>query len=282
MKLQYLGTAAAEGWPAPFCNCKNCKAARLQKGKNMRSRPQVLINNDLMMDYGPDTFSHSLQYGLELDLVKTVLLTHSHSDHFHPLDLILRSVPYAFDQSKEAMHLFGNEKCHSMYEELLVHPEAPEHLKDYVSFTTAQAFSPFHSGRYHILPLKAIHDPRENCLLYAVSDEEGKTIFYGNDTGSICPETWDAISSMYFDLVSLDCTMGTASACSSHLNLEECFKVKEKMIRTGCADSSTIFVITHFSHGCCPLHDELSALAAAEGFLTAYDGMVVQLSSMPG
>ena len=248
----------------------------------MRSRPQVLINDDLMMDYGPDTFSHSLQYGLELDLVRTVLLTHSHSDHFHPLDLILRSEPYAFGQSKEVMHLFGNEKCCWMYEELLVHPEAPEHLKDYVSFTTARAFSPFFSGRYHILPLKAVHDPRENCLLYAVSDECGKTIFYGNDTGSICPETWDAISSLHFDLVSLDCTMGTAPACSSHLNLEECFKIKEKMLLSGCADNSTIFVVTHFSHGCCPLHEELSALAATEGFLTAYDGLVIQLSSLPG
>lgn len=282
MKLQYLGTAAAEGWPAPFCHCERCRAARFQKGKNIRSRPQVLINNDLMMDYGPDTFSHSLQYGLELDLVKTILLTHSHSDHFHPLDLILRSEPYAYGQDQDAMHLYGNEKCHQMYEELLAHPEAPEHLKDYVAFTTAHAFSPFRSGRYRILPLKAVHDPRENCLLYAVSDENGKTIFYGNDTGSVCPETWDAISALHFDLVSLDCTMGTASACPSHLNLEECFKIKEKMLQAGCADSSTVFVVTHFSHGCCPLHEELSALAAAEGFVAAYDGLVIQLPSLPG
>ncbi len=28
MKLQYLGTAAAEGIPALFCNCPVCTAAR--------------------------------------------------------------------------------------------------------------------------------------------------------------------------------------------------------------------------------------------------------------
>ena len=77
MKLLYLGTAAAEGWPAPFCQCDNCKAARIKKGKNIRSRPQVLINDDLLMDYGPDTFCHSLQYDLNLDLVKTVLRLHT-------------------------------------------------------------------------------------------------------------------------------------------------------------------------------------------------------------
>lgn len=33
MKLLYLGTAAAEGWPAPFCQCDNCKAARIKREK---------------------------------------------------------------------------------------------------------------------------------------------------------------------------------------------------------------------------------------------------------
>ena len=27
MKVRFLGTAAAEGWPAVFCNCENCKKA---------------------------------------------------------------------------------------------------------------------------------------------------------------------------------------------------------------------------------------------------------------
>ena len=103
MKFQYLGTAAAEGWPAPFCQCSNCKNARIMRGKNLRSRPQVLINDDLLMDYGPDTFYHSIHYGLELDLVKTVLLTHSHSDHFYPLQLILRAAPYAYTEMKNAV-----------------------------------------------------------------------------------------------------------------------------------------------------------------------------------
>ncbi|MFG6367551.1 MAG: hypothetical protein K1W16_03845 [Lachnospiraceae bacterium] len=277
MKLLYLGTAAAEGWPAPFCHCDNCKAARVKKGKNIRSRPQVLINDDLLMDYGPDTFSHSLQYNLNLDLVKTVLLTHSHSDHFYPLDLILRAAPYAYGQDIEAMHLFGNEKCHQMYEELLVHSEAPEHLSDFVTFSKVHAFSPFTSGKYKILPLKAVHDSRENCLLYAVTDDCGKTIFYGNDTGALCPETWEAIRQLHFNLVSLDCTMGTGATYIGHLNLDACFAIRQQMLQVGCADNNTTFVITHFSHGCCPLYDELSILASAEGFVTAYDGLCITI-----
>ncbi len=38
MKLKYLGTAAAEGIPALFCNCKHCASARELSGKNIRTR----------------------------------------------------------------------------------------------------------------------------------------------------------------------------------------------------------------------------------------------------
>ena len=71
--------------------------------------------------------------------------------------------------------------------------------------------------------------------------------------------------------------MGTGGAYAGHLNLEECFAIREQMLQTGCADNATTFVVTHFSHGCCPLHDELSALAAGGGFVTAYDGFSVMV-----
>ena len=31
MEIKYLGTAAAEGWPAVFCTCEACKRARVFK-----------------------------------------------------------------------------------------------------------------------------------------------------------------------------------------------------------------------------------------------------------
>ncbi|MCC8102350.1 MAG: hypothetical protein LIP11_08895 [Clostridiales bacterium] len=277
MKIQYLGTAAAEGWPAPFCRCEKCNAARVQKGKNIRSRSQMLVNNDLLIDFGPDTFYHSLLYGIQMDELRTVLLTHSHTDHFHPADLYLRAIPYAYGQSAEALHVFGNEKCETMYCAAALHHEAPDHFESFVRFHPAKAFQSFCSGDYEILPLKAIHDPRENCLLYAVKGSDQKTIFYGNDTGSVCEETWTAIKNWYFDLVSLDCTMGNQPSCATHLGLEDAALIREKMLENGNADSNTVFVITHFSHGCTPLHEEMSALGREKGFLTAYDGMELNL-----
>ncbi len=51
MKIQYFGTAAAEGSPALFCNCTICEEAKETKGKNIRTRSQMLINDDQLIDF---------------------------------------------------------------------------------------------------------------------------------------------------------------------------------------------------------------------------------------
>ena len=50
MKIRYLGTAAAEGWPALFCSCPICTHARTQGGKNLRTRTQAILDGELLID----------------------------------------------------------------------------------------------------------------------------------------------------------------------------------------------------------------------------------------
>ena len=63
MELTYLGTAAAEGFPAMFCNCAHCREARALGGKNIRTRSQALVNDDLLIDFPADTYMHFLNNG---------------------------------------------------------------------------------------------------------------------------------------------------------------------------------------------------------------------------
>lgn len=44
MEIQYLGTAAAEGWPALFCDCEICRKARKTGGKELRTRTQSTVD----------------------------------------------------------------------------------------------------------------------------------------------------------------------------------------------------------------------------------------------
>lgn len=92
MKIRFLGTAAAEGFPALFCNCKYCKEARRLGGKNLRTRSQSLINDDLLIDIPADTLSHFLTGDIRGDRIKYLLITHSHSDHFYPTNLSPRKL----------------------------------------------------------------------------------------------------------------------------------------------------------------------------------------------
>ena len=81
MKIKYLGTAAAEGIPALFCDCENCKRARKLGGRNIRTRSQALVDDALLIDFPPDTYMHFILHNIPLSKIKSCIITHSHYDH---------------------------------------------------------------------------------------------------------------------------------------------------------------------------------------------------------
>jgi hypothetical protein len=84
MVLQYLGTAAAEGWPGLFCACEHCEIARTRGGRNIRTRSQAIVfaeksgegdpDQRLLVDFPPDTYHHVLAHGLRLDKVGHLII----------------------------------------------------------------------------------------------------------------------------------------------------------------------------------------------------------------
>ena len=86
MKLMFLGTAAAEGIPALWCECEYCVKAAKIGGKEIRHRTGYWLDDDTVIDFGPDFYSQSLTYGIDLRQMKRVLFTHAHEDHMSPLE----------------------------------------------------------------------------------------------------------------------------------------------------------------------------------------------------
>ena len=74
MKFRYLGTAASEGWPALFCNCEYCLKAKKLGGKNLRTRSQAIVNDDMLIDFPGDTFAHMLATGMDFSKVRWCLV----------------------------------------------------------------------------------------------------------------------------------------------------------------------------------------------------------------
>lgn len=90
MKIRYWGSAAAEGVPGIFCHCPVCREARAKGGRFVRARTQAVIDDALLVDLGADTYLNSVRFGFDLSQIGDVLITHAHSDHFYPHELLMR------------------------------------------------------------------------------------------------------------------------------------------------------------------------------------------------
>ncbi|MBQ8510926.1 MAG: hypothetical protein IJ493_13575 [Clostridia bacterium] len=275
MEIQFLGTAAAEGIPALWCDCERCRKSRKVGGRALRTRSQALIDGTLLIDFPADTYAHILQNGIDLLNVTDCIVTHTHSDHLYPTDIAM--LKKGFSHVSEGFHLtfHGSAKVGER-----VSPQIAGQLEKEgtCSFHEVKAFEPFAAGKYTITPLTAIHDPNAGPLFYQISDGE-KTMIYGHDTHFFHDDVWAYWEKTHphFDLVSLDCT----NACLplnyvGHMGLAENVQVKEKMLELGLADDKTIFICNHFSHnGTHAAYDDFVPIAAKEGFGVSYDGMKV-------
>lgn len=275
MEIQYLGTAAAEGWPALFCDCQICRRARELGGKDLRTRTQAIIDNTLLIDFPPDTYTHALKYSLKLGQIQHLLITHSHMDHFFPVELIHRHEHFGHN-AKGMLHVYGNEAVEkAFYDAVLIDRFKVHPLDDSVKFIRLKPFEDFTADGYHIIPLPADHDKRETCLIYII-EKDGKCLLYGHDTGlNLSREAWDCIFDHKYDLISMDATMGKKKIDGYHMGLPDDIEFARILEEKGSIDSHTVRVINHFSHNGEMTHGELEQFAQAHGMLAAYDGMKV-------
>lgn len=273
MHFKILGTSAAEGWPAEFCKCEYCRKAQTLGGKNIRTRASCIIDDVLLMDFGPDSYFHKLHYNLDYSKLNAIILTHSHSDHFVPNDLVYKNNGYAYSENNEKLYIFGNEKCEKKYSTATEY-EMPQN--NLLKFVCIKPYETFDFNGYKITPLLANHDKREDCYIYIIK-KDGKTLLYGHDSGLYRKETWDEIYKNNFNAVILDGTMGMLESCYGHMNFNENIKVRETMIKNKCADSNTIFITTHFSHNIALMHNEIEKIMCPHGFTVAYDGIEINI-----
>lgn len=94
MIITFLETAAANAFPEAFCKCGNCAKARALGGPSLRRRSAALINDDLLIDLGPDIMAASHMHACSLDNVRYCLQTHPHADHLDLSHLLSRSPGY--------------------------------------------------------------------------------------------------------------------------------------------------------------------------------------------
>ena len=278
MEILYLGTAAAEGYPGLFCNCPSCAYARKNLARELRTRSQVLIDGTLLVDLPPDTYLHALRSGADFSAVDTVLVTHSHMDHFYPQELLNRGYKYASAMTSPHIAVYGNTTVREVFEEGLSR-ELRKETADTIAFFTVRPYEKFTAGKYTVLSLPAVHTKEEESLLYAVSDGE-RTILYLNDTGDVTDAccAFLADNGVRASLVSLDCTLAdreSSSTSGRHMGLKKNAAVRRKLQEYGLVLPDTVYTVTHFSHNSDPRRDRMERIAGEFGFVAAHDGLRV-------
>ena len=274
MKLTYLGTAAAEGFPAVFCNCEHCKKARELGGKNIRTRSQSMINDDILIDLPADTNHHFLTNKIEGHKIKYLLITHSHQDHFYMDELVMRHDPFAHNMEAERLQVFASHGAFEMLKNM-------DGIEKYgIDYTEMKPFETASFGDYNVTGLPANHYKGDGALIYII-EQGGKKILYAHDTGYFYDEVFEYIkeNKIVFDMISLDCNMcdDKISDRGSHMGFENIERVTENLTQMGAVTDKTIKFVNHFTHNSAPFQERLEDLAKPMGFLVSYDGRCVEI-----
>ena len=285
--MQFLGTAAADVLPGPLCSCPICRDARGDP-KRGRLRSMFLLDEENLIDCGPDLAAGAMRHGVDLSGLKNVFLTHTHEDHFcpsnaglirmsrtrpdMPVNLYLSESAYASVLRKADFYAVAFPTADSVRAlqdgTLLLHP--------------VKAGEPFSAGGYEVLPVDTTHhaSPTETAINYRFR-KDGRSLLYACDTGFYTPESLELLRGSHLDLLIMEGTWGnrTDKSTVSHMNAYAFSRQLETFGEYGIIDQHTGIYCTHINHKHDLNHEAYQAWFdrnAPYRVCVAYDGLKLE------
>lgn len=276
MKIKYLGTGDASGIPALFCDCRICQNARKNGDKDIRSRTQVLIDDTLLIDFGPDSFYHAIKNKINFTKIAYCLISHTHYDHFFKEDIFSRTETRSKIRKNHpsSLTLIGSEGVKNVLK-----VEDNKVTRDgRVLFMEIKPYETIKVKNYEVTALPAEHGT-ESPLVYIIKDQNGKTFFYGHDSMILSDESFNYLvkNKIHLDILSLDFSDGKVkNPYFGHLNLDGVFHFKEQFLAKKIADPNSVFILSHIGHKGDFTHAELAKFMKGE-FRVSFDGFTMKI-----
>ncbi len=270
MKLLICGSAAAEALPALFCTCPLCLKAQEQGGKDIRSRTAYQLGNEIRIDCGPDMFYHMIKYRLRYDLLRDLVITHNHRDHFYPEELYNRCPGMSKVPAEAVLRIISSQ---TVLDEIR---KAPQAERANLTFEVVQHGSKvmLHNG-IELTALQADHGAPDS-LFYAFR-APGFSVLIANDTGYFPSQSWELLKAFSFDAVIADCCFMHRDHRDKHMGGETFVECLKELRRQGCLKENARLIANHFSHNPNLSHAELCAWLEPLGIEVGYDGMEIEL-----
>lgn len=281
-----LGSAAAEGVPAYFCNCRVCREAAERGGREIRGRTSYNFGGVLQIDFGPDMLQAFQRHYPRLNAIRHVLVTHGHEDHLDPAELWYRirgcshipedAPPMVIHASEPAFELVRRGMAPTMTN---LADRSRMLAAANVAFHEIHPFETFELADIGatVRTFPAEHAKQLLPMVYMVT-MGGRTVFICNDTGIPTAETEKALQALsgkvHIDIAVLDDTNGLHPGWADcHMGGPEVLATFANLEKRGLVDADSIKVVNHFSHNCGATHKELCEFYEPKGIVVGYDGL---------
>ena len=273
MQLKFMGTAASEGIPNPFCNCAVCEEARRTGGKNVRTRASAVVDNVLQLDLSPEWSEQLSREKSDARSLHTVLFTHTHPDHFNVGEFVSRCAGFGYNIDYP-LYVFGNDCAIKGAFNALDGLGGDRFILKVIA-----PYQPFEHQGYTITATLANHAKMELCYNYLI-EKDGRTLFYGLDSGYLPECTFEYLKKVHIDVAVLECTYADyreGDRTDNHLNFASLFGEVERLKAQGTLGEHSRVIASHVSHSGKRSHAELEEFLSPHGILTAYDGLTVTI-----
>lgn len=272
MDLLLLGTAAAGGWPNPFCDCASCEDQR-RHGRS-RAGTAALLDGEVLLDCGRDLAAAANRAGAGLAGVRHVLVTHGHPDHLDPAFLLWR----AWARPAGPLTVHGPAAALDLCRDWL----APDASVALVPVRPGDRLDlPVAGGRVEVRVLAAGHAGAgpdvhaDTAVLYDLTAADGTRLLWGTDTGPLPPATLAAVGGRGYDVVALDETFGDVTDHrTGHHDLATFPRTLAALRDAGAVTVTTDVVAVHVGHHN-PREPELARRLAVWGVRLPPDGAVL-------
>lgn len=263
MKITFLGTAANH-IPLGFCNCNNCSLVRKTQGKSIRKSASILVDDDLIIDLGPDIHSSLSMYDKKATKIKYALQTHCHIDHFDTRAIL----GLIFGEPENVINIIASEVSLKIikrgFQRNINNLANTENLK-LLCINSGQSIS---VGKYCIKAITSTHC--NDCLLYVINYKD-KNIFYATDTALFNEEVFEQLEDIKIDLLILDHTFKFKNGY--HLNNKSFDITINELLNRHIIDEKTKIYATHLSHDEFSIHEDDEIEINKNGYCLAYDGL---------
>lgn len=285
MRIRFLGTGAATAAPLPFCRCDFCQ--ELRRARQFRRRASLLIDDSLIIDFGPDVPQMASELDIDLTRIDTVLQTHSHADHFDAGHIVTRIPGYAAQDQPELL-LMGSPLTMEHIREKLMREEGDDAdifnrsscAGMSLTIRSLQPGEAVQTCRYDILPIAVPHDVRDGSVIYVVTDRQTRTsVLYATDSPAFPENVWQQLSALRLDCAIMDHTYGTLphSACTSHMDAHQFAATARRLRETGILKPDAPIYATHISHEAHGSIARMQSFADENGYILPRDGLSVEI-----